>query len=166
MRDTRARLAIELERAYEGGRERIQVDGKTLEVTIPRGIEPGRTIRLAGQGSGGGDLLLEIGFRPHARYAVDGRNLTLRLPIAPWEAGLGAAVAVPTLGGNVDLKIPAGTSSGRKLRLKGRGLPGEPPGDQFVVVEVQAPMTEDDAQRAAYEALREAYPDYDPRRAL
>ncbi|HVF35844.1 MAG TPA: DnaJ C-terminal domain-containing protein [Candidatus Saccharimonadia bacterium] len=164
-RDTRARLPIELERAYEGGRERIQVDGKTLDVNIPRGIEPGRTIRLAGQGSGGGDLLLEIGYRPHARYTVEGRDLILRLPVAPWEAALGATIAVPTLGGSVDLRIPAGTGTGRKLRLKARGLPGETPGDQYVVIEVQAPKPEDDAQREAYEALRDAYPGYDPRRA-
>lgn len=163
-RDSRARLQIDLERVYQGGRERIQVDGKTLDVNIPRGIEPGRTIRLAGQGSAGGDLLLEIGYRPHARYAVDGRNLTLTLPIAPWEAALGASIAVPTLGGSVDVKIPPGTNPGRRLRLKGRGLPGQPDGDQYVVVEVHAPKADDDAQREAYIALQDAFADYDPRR--
>ena len=163
---TRARLQVELERVHEGGRERIQVDGKTLEVNIPRGIEEGKAIRLAGQGPGGGDLLLEIAYRPHRLYSVEGRNLTLKLPIAPWEAALGATVPVPTLGGSVELKIPAGSTTGRKLRLKGRGLPGDPPGDQFVVFEVQAPRADADAQRDAYESLRRAFPDFDPRRSM
>ena len=162
-RDTRARLPIELERAYEGGRERIQVEGKTLEVNIPRGIEAGRTIRLAGQGLQGGDLLLEISYRPHRLYQVEGRDLTVKLQVAPWEAALGATVPVPTLAGTVDLRIPAGSGSGRRLRLKGRGLPGDPPGDQYVQIEVTAPAARDDAQRDAWAALRDAYPEHDPR---
>src|SRR5687767_10642702 len=165
-RDTRARLPIELERAWMGGRERIQVDGRTLEVNIPKGIESGRTIRLAGQGSGGGDLLLEIAYRPHRLYTVEGRDLTLRLPVAPWEAALGATVAVPTLAGKVELRIPPGSTSGRKLRLKGRGMPGDPAGDQLVLLDVQAPRAEDDAQREAWEALRGAYAGFDPRSSL
>ena len=165
-RDTRARLPIELERAWEGGRERIQIDGRTLDVNIPKGIEAGRTIRLAGQGSGGGDLLLEIAYRPHRRYTVEGRDLTLRLPVAPWEAALGATIAVPTLAGQVELRIPPGSGTGRKLRLKGRGLPGDPAGDLFVSIEVQAPRADDDTQREAWEALRGAYAGFDPRSAL
>ncbi len=164
--DTRARLAIDLERIHEGGRERIQIDGKTLDVAIPKGIEPGKTIRLAGQGGAGGDLLLEIAYRPHRLFAVEGRNLTLRLPVAPWEAALGTTIAVPTLAGSVELKIPAGSSTGRKLRLRGRGLPGDPPGDQLVLIEVQPPAAETEAQREAYGALREAFAGYDPRRSL
>jgi curved DNA-binding protein len=156
-RDTRARLPIELERAFEGGRERIQVDGRTLEVNIPRGIEAGRSIRLAGQGAQGGDLLLEIAYRPHRIYQVEGRDLTMKLPVAPWDAALGATLPVQTLAGAVELRIPAGSGSGRRLRLKGRGLPGDPPGDQYVQIEITAPPARDDEERKAWEALRDAY---------
>ena len=130
--DVHAHVQIDLQTAFDGGRTRLALqDGsggeRVLEVKIPAGIQPGQVIRLAGQGhsgSGGasnGDLLLEVGIRDDARFRLDGRNVLHTLPIAPWEAALGATVPVPTLAGTVDLRIPAGSQSGRKLRLKGRG---------------------------------------------
>ncbi|HZX78580.1 DnaJ C-terminal domain-containing protein [Lysobacter sp.] len=166
--DTRAKLAVSLETVYEGGTVRISVNNKTLDVRVPKGIRPGQVIRLAGQGAHG-DLLLEIEYAAHPRFEVDGRNVIHVLPVAPWEAALGATVSVPTLGGAVDLKIPPNSEAGRKLRLRGRGLPNDPsgkhpPGDQIVELEVLAPRPHDDAQREAYETMREAFGD-DWRRA-
>jgi curved DNA-binding protein len=162
-RPMRAKLAIDLERAYAGGPERVQIGGRTIEVKIPAGIEPGRQIRLAKQAPGGGDLLLEIEYRPHPRFSIEGRDVSLKLPITPWEAALGATVSVPTLGGPVELRLPPGSSSGRRMRLRGRGLPGELTGDQYVVLEVAVPPAENDEQRALYERLRDAYRGFDPR---
>ena len=157
--DLRARLAVSLETVYRGDTVRVSLNGKTLDVRVPKGIRPGQAIRLAGQGSGGGNLLLEIEYAAHPQFEVDGRNIIYALPVAPWEAALGAKVSVPTLGGMVDLKIPAGSEAGRKLRLRGRGLPdgGGPGGDQIVELEVQAPAPGDDAQREAYGTLRDAF---------
>ena len=162
--DTRAKLAIPLELAYSGGRQRLGVDGRTLEVNIPAGIAPGKVIRLAGQGQRGGALLLEIDYLPNAQFEVDGRNVLHTLPVAPWQAALGATLAVPTLGGEVELRVPPGSDTGRKLRLRGRGLPGAPPGDQIVEIEVRAPKAENDVQKALYRQMEEAF-DFDPRRA-
>ncbi|MFK3649831.1 DnaJ C-terminal domain-containing protein [Lysobacter enzymogenes] len=154
--DTRAKLAVSLETVYEGGQVRISVNHKTLDVRVPKGIRPGQLIRLAGQGAHG-DLLLEIEYAAHPQFEVDGRNVIHVLELAPWEAALGASVSVPTLGGAVELKIPANSEAGRKLRLRGRGLPGTPAGDQIVELEVLAPRADNDAQREAYEALRVAF---------
>ena len=162
--DTRAKLAIPLELAYSGGRQRLGVDGRTLEVNIPAGIAPGKVIRLAGQGQRGGALLLEIDYLPNAQFEVDGRNVLHTLPVAPWQAALGATLSVPTLGGAVELRVPAGSDTGRKLRLRGRGLPGAPPGDQIVEIEVRAPKAETDAQKELYRQMEAAF-DFDPRRA-
>jgi curved DNA-binding protein len=164
--DVHAKLEVDLDLAYRGGSQRIALDGRTLDVKIPVGVQPAQQIRLRGQGPNGADVMLEIVFRPHRLYAVEGRNLTLKLPVTPWEAALGATVEVPTLGGSVDLKIPPGTVNGRRLRLKGRGLPGPEPGDQYVVIDVQAPVPNTDEQREAYEKLREAFPDFTPRKDL
>lgn len=161
--DLHARLEIDLETAYAGGMTRVGLDDKTLDVKIPSGVQPGQQIRLRGQGPGGADVLLEIAFKPHRTYSVDGRDLTVKLPLAPWEAALGATVKVPTLAGSVEMRIPAGAKSGKKLRLKGRGLPGAEPGDQYVQIEVQAPSAESEAQREAYEKLKSAFPDFAPR---
>lgn len=160
---SRAVLAIDLEVAHAGAQQRIQIDGRTLEVRIPSGIQPGQHIRLGGQGANGGDLLLEIQYRAHPRYSVEGRDLTLRVPLTPWEAALGVELKVPTLGGEVSLRIPPGSGSGRKLRLKGRGLPGDPAGNQFVVIEIQVPTPRDDEERAAFAQLAERFPDFKPR---
>jgi curved DNA-binding protein len=161
--DTRAKLAVPLETVYDGGSVRISVNNKTLDVRVPKGIKPGQKIRLAGQGAHG-DLLLEIEYAAHPQFEVDGRNVIHVLPVAPWEAALGATVSVPTLGGAVELKIPPHSEAGRKLRLRGRGLPGAPQGDQIVELEVLAPRPHTDRERAAYETMREAFGD-DWRRA-
>lgn len=160
--DTRAKLSVPLETIYSGGSQRFTVDGRTLEVKIQPGIRPGQVIRLAGQGrkQGGraGDLLLEIDYRPHAQFEVDGQNILFTLPLNPWEAALGATVSVPTLGGSVEVRVPAGSDSGRKLRLRGRGLPGKPSaGDQIVEVEVRAPKPETEAQKEIYRKLQAAF---------
>jgi curved DNA-binding protein len=162
--DTRAKLAIPLPLAYSGGKQRLSVDGRTLEVNIPAGITPGKVIRLAGQGQRGGALLLEIDYLPNADFEVDGRNVLHTLPVAPWQAALGASLSVPTLGGPVELRVPPGSDTGRKLRLRGRGLPGNPPGDQIVEIEVRAPKAETDAQKELYRQMADAF-DFDPRRA-
>jgi curved DNA-binding protein len=172
-RDVQARIAIPLATAYSGGRERISLrdaDGseRTLEVKIPAGILSGQQIRLAGQGSPGfqgapaGDLLLEIAVDGDARFQLQGRDVLMTLPITPWEAGLGATVTVPTLGGEVELKIPAGSNSGKRMRLRGRGMPGHTPGDQLVTLEIHAPKAQTEAQRRLYEQMAETF-DYDPR---
>jgi curved DNA-binding protein len=159
--DTRAKLAVPLEAVYEGGSIRIGVNNRTLDIKVPKGIRPGQVIRLGGQGNNGGDLLLEIEYAAHPQFEVDGRNILYSLPVAPWEAALGATVSVPTLGGPVELKIPADSESGRKLRLRGRGLPG---GDQIVEFEILSPKAHTDAQREAYARMRDAFGD-DWRRA-
>jgi curved DNA-binding protein len=159
--DTRAKLAVPLEAVYNGTSVRIGVNGKALDVRIPKGIKPGQVIRLAGQGSHG-DLLLEVEYAAHPQFEVDGRNIIHAMAVAPWEAALGATVSVPTLGGPVELKIPADSEAGRKLRLRGRGLPGSgstAAGDQIVELEVLAPKAHNDAERDAYRALRDAFGD-------
>jgi len=165
--DTRAKLAIPLESVYAGGSVRIGVSGRTLEVRVPKGIKPGQSIRLARQGNSGGDLLLEVEYAAHPQFEVDGRNVIHVLAVAPWEAALGATISVPTLGGAVELKIPADSEAGRKLRLRGRGLPGGTQGadgDQIVELEILAPRAHTDAQREAYATMRDAFGD-DWRRA-
>ncbi|QOY61832.1 DnaJ domain-containing protein [Lysobacter sp. H21R4] len=156
--DTRAKLSVSLETVYAGDTVRVSVHGKTLDVKIPKGIGPGQVIRLAGQGANGGALLLEIEYSAHPQFEVDGRNIIHVLPIAPWEAALGATVSVPTLGGAVELKIPAKSEAGAKLRLRGRGLPAAAgAGDQIVELEVLAPAAKTKQQEAAYVAMREAF---------
>jgi len=173
-RDVQASVQVDLQTAFDGGRTRLSMQDPTggervLEVKIPAGIQSGQTIRLSGQGQAGmaggpnGDLLLEVNLRDDPRFRLDGRNVVHVLPIAPWEAALGATVSVPTLAGTVDLRIPVGSQSGRKLRLKGRGMPGANPGDQLVELSIRVPLADSDAQRAAYEALREQFDGYDPR---
>ncbi len=157
--DTRAKLAVPLESVYSGGSVRIGVNGKTLDIKVPKGIKPGQSIRLGRQGNNGGDLYLEIEYAAHPQFEVDGRNILHVLPVAPWEAALGATVSVPTLGGAVELKIPADSESGRKLRLRGRGLPGQPPGDEIVELEILAPRAHSKDQREAYERMRDAFGD-------
>ncbi len=158
--ETRAKLAVSLETVHDGGNVRISVNGRTLDVRVPKGIRPGQAIRLSRQGNGGGDLLLEIEYAAHPQFEVDGRNVIYLLALAPWEAALGATVSVPTLGGPVELKIPADSEAGRKLRLRGRGLPGTanmPAGDQIVEIEILAPRAQSDAQREAYAGMRDAF---------
>lgn len=159
-KDQRAKLAVSLDAVYTGSSVRIGLNGKSLEVRVPKGIRQGQAIRLGGQGAGGGDLLLEIEYAAHPQFDVDGRNILHVLPVAPWEAALGATISVPTLGGRVELRIPADSEPGRKLRLRGRGLPGpgsSPAGDQIVELEVLAPKANSDAEREAYRNLQEAF---------
>lgn len=172
--DVQARIQIDLATAFAGGKTRVAfADGtggeRVLEVKIPAGIASGQVIRLAGQGRPGfgggpsGDLLLEVLIRDDPRFRLDGRDVLYTLPVSPWEAALGAEIEVPTLGGNVHVRVPAGSQSGRKLRLKGRGMPGHPAGDQIVTIEIRVPFAGDDASREAFETFREAFPDFDPR---
>jgi curved DNA-binding protein len=179
-----AKIEISLEDAYHGGSKEIELrsaelsaDGhvvtrpRTLRVSIPRGVTEGQQIRLAGQGSPGigggapGDLYLEINFKPHRLFQVQGRDVTLTLPIAPWEAALGATVAVPTLGGIVDMRIPPGAKSGQRMRLKGRGLPGPTPGDQYVVLKIVLPPQDTPRARELYERMKAELP-FNPRAEL
>lgn len=155
--DTRARLAVPLEAVYAGTSVRISVAGRTLDVRVPKGVREGQVIRLGGQGNQGGDLLLEVEYAAHPQFEVDGRNVIHVVQVAPWEAALGATISVPTLGGAVELKVPPNSEAGRKLRLRGRGLPGATPGDQLVELEVAAPKPQSVRQIEAYEALREAF---------
>jgi curved DNA-binding protein len=156
-RDSRASLSIQLEDSFEGRSRTLTLGGRQLSVRIPRGITAGQTIRLSGQGSHGGDLLLEVQFAPDARFTVEGRDIHHTAEVPPWDAALGGRIAVPTLGGTVELKLPAGSRPGRKMRLKGRGLPGSPAGDQIVTLAIAAPAAHTDAQHAAWEALRKTY---------
>ena len=146
-----------LEAVYRGDSVRIGINGRTLDVRIPKGVREGQSIRLGGQGGSGGDLYLEIEYAAHPQFEVDGRNIIHVLPVAPWEAALGATISVPTLGGPVELKVPPDSEAGRKLRLRGRGLPGSTPGDQIVELEVLAPNAHTDAQRDAYRAMQDAF---------
>lgn len=182
--DHAARIEIDLEDAFRGGTQtielkspqlsddgRVAVKPRTLRVTIPAGVIEGQRIRLAGQGSAGigggaaGDLYLEIGLRPHRLFEVEGRDVTLTLPVAPWEAALGATIKTPTLAGPVDLRIPAGAKSGQRLRLKGRGLPGATPGDQYVVLKIVLPPVDTPEARALFERMKKDLP-FDPRAEL
>jgi curved DNA-binding protein len=178
-----ARVEIDLEDAYRGAARAIELrtpeltaDGhvtvkpRTLKVSIPAGVTEGQQIRLAGQGSPGvgggpaGDLFLEVSFRPHPHFKVEGRDVTLTLPVAPWEAALGETVSVPTLGGPVEMKLPAGARAGQKLRLRGRGLPGPMPGDQFVLLKIVLPPDSPRARELFEQMKREVA--FDPRAGL
>lgn len=162
----RAKLEITLEDSFHGGTRQVSLaDGRTLSVKIPKGITEGQTISLAKQGPRGSDLLLEMQFAEHPQFKADGRDIKVTVNLAPWEAALGAKVPVPTLGGTVELNVPAGTQSGKKLRLKGRGLPGTPPGDQTVSLRIVTPTPKDDTERGAYEALARLFEGFDPRKA-
>lgn len=183
--DRRAQVLVDLEDAYQGAvrtltlqtqqadaRGRVSTQERKLEVTIPRGVHAGQELRLAGQGAPGmgggppGDLYLEIGFRPHPLYRVEGRDVVLDLPVAPWEAALGAAVKAPTPGGMVELKVPAGSATGDRLRLKGRGIPASPPGDLYVVLQVVLPPADDEAARALYRDMAGRFGSFRPRAKL
>jgi curved DNA-binding protein len=181
--DHHARVMLDLDATLTGGTRtftlrvpEIDAEGhiaareRVLNVQVPKGILPGQTIRLAGQGAahGGGkpgDLYIEVEFQPHPLYRLDGRDLYLDLPVAPWEAALGATVKTPTPSGPVELKIPAGSHAGSKLRLKSRGIPSSPPGDFYVVLQIALPAALDDQAKAAYRAMAQAMP-FDPRAGL
>ncbi len=155
--DSRAKLSVPLEAVYKGESIRIGVGGKSLDIKIPKGIRQGQVIRLPNQGANGGNLLLEVEYAAHPDFEVDGRNILHIVPIMPWQAALGGTISVATLGGQVELKIPPGSEAGKKLRLRGRGLPGASPGDQIVELEIVAPVPVSDAQRDAYASLKQAF---------
>jgi len=162
-RDQQARLAISLEDSFNGATRSVTLGTRPLSVRIPKGVAAGQSIRLSGQAPRGGDVLLELSFSPHPVFRPEGKDLHMTLNVAPWEAALGSAVPVTTLGGTVELNLPPGTLSGRRLRLKGRGLPGSPAGDQFVTIQINTPAPETDAQRQIYTQMRVLFPNYDPR---
>ena len=182
--DHHARVLIDLEDTFQGATRTITlrvpvvdaqghvaIKDRILNVAIPKGIRAGQHIRLSGQGSPGagegkaGDLYLEIEFRPHPLYRVDGRDLYLELPVSPWEAALGATVKVPTLGGIVELKIPEGSVSGRKMRLKRRGITGNPPGDCYVILSIALPPADTEAAKDLYRKMEQEL-DFNPRTKL
>jgi curved DNA-binding protein len=168
--DQEAELTVTVDEAYHGGRRAFTVGGRTIEVAIPPGVTEGQRIRLSGQGGHGtgggspGDLYLIVRIAPHPRYRVDGRDIHLDLPLAPWEAALGATVAIDTPGGEAKVRVPPGTSSGRRLRLRGRGLPNPrgKPGDLFARARIMVPPTATDAERRLFEQLS-AVSTFDPR---
>jgi curved DNA-binding protein len=181
--DQFVRLAVSLEEAFQGTTRDLKLSSveldaqghgrpreRTLRVKIPAGVTTGQQIRLSGQGGPGlgnaqaGDLYIEVTLQPHPRYRVDGRDVLVDVPVTPWEAALGRTITVPTLAGNVDLKVPPGSQTGSKLRLKGRGLPGSPAGDQFVILKIVTPPAVDANARALYEKMEREL-GYNPRAA-
>lgn len=173
--DQHAKLLLSLEEAYAGVTRTIQLqvpeldhEGRAtlkrrrLQVKVPAGVTQGQQIRLGGQGAPGigggpsGDLYLEMDLQPHPLFTAEGRDIYLTLPISPWEAALGVKATVPTLGGNVELRIPPDSQSGRKLRLHGRGLPGHPNGDQYVLLQIVTPPADSETVRELYRRLAEA----------
>jgi curved DNA-binding protein len=182
--DHHAKVLLDLDATLQGGSRQLtlrvpELDAegrlvskeRVLKVQVPKGILPGQHIRLTGQGEPSqgegkaGDLFIEVEFQPHPLYRIDGRDLYMDLPVAPWEAALGAAVKTPTPTGSVELKIPAAAHAGSKLRLKGRGIPASPPGDFYVVVQIALPAANDDKAKAAYSAFAAALP-FNPRASL
>lgn len=181
-RDHHAGLEVALIDLYQGARRtvslrlpvvdaagRASLQTRHLEVDIPKGLRPGQRLRLAGQGGAGedgaaaGDLYLDITLQPHPLFRVDGRDVQVDLPTAPWEAVLGATVTAPTPEGDVQLTIPPGSTPGRRLRLKGRGLPGHPAGDLYAVLHIALPPATTEDERQAYQAMAQAFPRYQPR---
>ncbi len=182
--DHHARIIIDLEDSFKGAKRQITLkvpelspDGhlvlkhRTLDVSIPKGVREGQHIRLKKQGNPGhgngeaGDLYLEISFKPHKFYHPEGSDLYLDLPVTPWEAALGGKVKVPTPGGMVDLNIPANSRQGRKMRLKGRGIPSKPPGDLYVVLQIALPPANSDKARQIYQNMAKEL-DFNPRSHL
>ncbi len=179
--DHHAKVYLDIEDAFAGATRqislrvprmdaqgRVSLDTRTLNVKIPRGVREGQIIRLAGQGGPGlgggvpGDLLLEVHFKPHPRFRPDGRDLHMTLPVAPWEAALGSVVAVDLPGGPVKVRIPPGAQSGKQLRVRGKGIPGEPAGDLLLEVQVVLPPADTPKAREFYERMARELA-FDPR---
>jgi curved DNA-binding protein len=170
--DIHAAVSIDLRDAYDGAARNLSLrvpqhdaqghvvmQEKTLSVNIPKGVTPGQQLRLAGQGhpgiggAGPGDLYLEIQFNPDPRYRIEGTDVYENVPVTPWEAALGASIPVPTPSGQVEVKVPAGSQTGRKLRLKGRGIPAKQPGDLYLILDVVLPPANNDRARELYEQM-------------
>jgi curved DNA-binding protein len=173
--DQEAELELSVEEAYRGGRRRITLSGagepSSFEVAIPPGVTDGQRIRLAGRGGQGpgdgaaGDLYLLVRIAPHPRYRVTGRDISVDLPLTPWEAALGASVPVPTPGGEAKVRVPAGSSTGRRLRLRGEGMPNPrgTPGDLYAELKIMVPRTLTPREQELFEELRKDST-FDPRR--
>ena len=181
--DHHAKVLLDIEDAFAGATRqvslrapkldaagRVHLETRTLNVKIPKGVHAGQMIRLAGQGAPGmggapaGDLLLEVHFARHPRYRVEGRDLHVRLPIAPWEAALGAVVPVETPGATLSVRIPAGAQGGRQMRVRGKGIPANPPGDVFLDLQVVLPGADSPRAREIYETMARELA-FDPRAA-
>ncbi len=180
--NVRAKIMIDLEDSLNGAQQSVKVSSpevnaqgqmvnkeKTLNIKIPKGIKEGQSIRLSKQGSPGhgggeaGDLLIEVAFNTHSLYSINEKDISLNVPIAPWEATLGATIQVPTPDGKkVDMKVPADSQQGRKLRLKGKGLPGKDAGDFYVVLQVMLPPSSDPKVKEYNEKMRDEI-DFNPR---
>ena len=170
--DQTVSISVDIEDAYHGANRTVnlhvpgEAGNKKLKVKIPKGIKEGQKIRLGGQGKKGlhinGDLLLEIKFNKHKYFTVEEKDIILTFPIAPWEAALGAKLSIPTLGGTVEMKLPANTKGGKKLRLKGRGLPGKEAGDQYVILQIVTPEAKTDEMKKLYEDM-ELISQFNPR---
>ncbi len=183
--DQHSKLNISIQEAYSGSSRQLSLqqpvvdqstgqvryEKRSLNVKIPAGVTDGQQIRLKGQGGDGfgggtkGDLYLEVHIETDKTYKVDGKDIYLTLPISPWEAALGEKIEVPTLGGKVGLTIPANSQSGKKLRLKGRGLPGKTAGDQYVILNIVTPEAKTDDQRELYKKMA-AEMSFNPRQTL
>ncbi|MDH6061117.1 J domain-containing protein [Chrysosporum bergii ANA360D] len=157
-RDIEARLTLPLEKAYQGGKERIRLeDGRSLEVNMPPGMVTGQTIRLRNQGINGGDLYLKITVEPHPLFKLDGLNIYCQVPVTPCEAVLGGQVEAPTLDGPVKMTIPPGVRTGQRLRLANKGYPNDngQRGDQLVEIQIVTPKNLTSEERELYQKLRE-----------
>ncbi|MHB1947603.1 MAG: DnaJ C-terminal domain-containing protein [Gammaproteobacteria bacterium] len=182
--DQHAKINVSLEEAYHGATKEIQLQvpeidaqgrahnkSRVLKINIPKGVISGQQLRLAQQGLPGigkgapGDLYLEIELLPHRLFTLQGRDVYVTLPVTPWEAALGAKITVPTLGGPVDMKISPNSQAGQKLRLKERGIPGRPHGDQYALLQIQTPPAHTDTQRALYEKMAQEMP-FNPRERM
>jgi curved DNA-binding protein len=158
-------LDVSVEEAFAGTKRRVMLNEggrqRQVDVQIPAGVTEGQSLRIPGIG-GRNSLIFRIRLRPHHVYEVAGKDVQIELPLAPWEAALGAKIAVPTLGGTVELTVPGGAQSGKKLRLRGRGLPGSPAGDQIVTIKMVTPVAKTAAARETYERMRQEF-NFDPR---
>ncbi len=169
--DQEAAIELTLEEAYRGGKRQISLDGRNFRVTIPAGVVDGQRIRLAGEGGRGsgdgppGDLYLRVHITPDPHFRLDGRDVSVDLPVTPWEAVLGTTVAIRTPGGEAKVKVPKGSSTGRRLRLRGEGMPNPhgAPGDLYAEIKVMVPAKPSAAERDLFEQLA-TVSTFDPRR--
>jgi len=182
--DQHTKISISLEDAYHGSTRTLKLESpevhrtghritktRTLNVKIPKGITEGKKIRLNGQGAGSmkggprGDLYLEVIIKDHPLYRLEGKDISFNLPITPWEAALGGSIKVPTLAGSVDLKLPPDSQTGKKLRLKGRGFPGNPAGDYYVILQIMTPKASTTKEKEIYRKMAEEF-SFNPRANL
>ncbi len=170
--DHEAVLELSLEEAAAGGKRRVSLgDGRSYDVNIPAGVRDGQRIRLAGEGGSGrgggpsGDLFLRVRIKPHAQFRLEGRDLYVEVPVSPWEAALGATVPVRTLSGTARVRVPPGSSTGRRLRLRGQGMPGprDGHGDLYAIVQIVVPKQLSEKERELFEQLAKSS-SFDPRR--